>query len=99
MLPIVLSSTVGNRKLHCDVSLVVRIVAFQAVDPGSSPGRRNLFLFLTIISFKKDYFNFENNNANTEQGKGLTSNDSSLDFTSVIDEGNTLVSDSSSLDT
>ena len=29
--------------LHCDVSLVVRIVAFQAVDPGSSPGRRNLF--------------------------------------------------------
>ena len=29
--------------LHCDVSLVVRIVAFQAVDPGSSPGRRTFF--------------------------------------------------------
>ena len=33
---------------RCDVSLVVRIVAFQAVDPGSNPGRRN-FLILSLI--------------------------------------------------
>ena len=29
--------------LTSDVSLVVRIAAFQAVDPGSSPGHRNFY--------------------------------------------------------
>ena len=29
-----------------DISLAVRIVAFQAIDPGSNPGYRMYFLFL-----------------------------------------------------
>ena len=39
-----------NDSVRCDDSLAVRIAAFQAVDPGSSPGRRTLFYFFYKFS-------------------------------------------------
>ena len=37
------------------ISLVVRIAAFQAVDPGSNPGWRIILLFLKWLIENKNY--------------------------------------------
>ena len=36
-------------KIQCVGGIMVSIAAFQAVDPGSIPGRRSYFLLLTFI--------------------------------------------------